>query len=338
MTSPDSPRRQRSGRLGLIIPFLLLALFVVAVSAAWWQESGIVLSRLREAEGNGPGWRIAYARVNLSGFPFRLDLDFDSPRVAEPSGWGLQAGRLKAEAFVFSPTHWVIVAPAGVIVTRPRQGPLFVAAKALRASISEADRHPPRVSVEGLDLTFSTAPGARPFFIDSAHELHIHTRSGPADQGAAYLEVDDARTQLSGLLARIAAGGPVSFIADGVFTHASALSGPSLGDAVRGWSDAGGDLSVRRLRLGAGRALIEARPGVLRAGPTGRLSGQLSVSLRQADAVANGLAGSGGLDAQRGREIGEVTGGAAVATLPLALRDGRVRLGPIDIGPSPRLF
>lgn len=338
MTSPDTRPPPRKGRLGLLVPFLLLALFIAGLSLAWRRESGTLLAQLRQAEGPGPGWRIAYDRVNCSGFPFRLDLDVDNPRITEPSGWGLQAARLEAEAFVFSPTHWVIVAPAGVVVTRPRGGPLFVAAKALRASISEAERRPPRVSVEGIDLTFSTPPGARPFLIDTAHELHIHTRAGPADQGAAYLEVDDARAHLSGLLARIAAGGPVSFIADGIFTHADALGGPSLAASVRAWSDAGGELTVRRLRLGAGRALIEAKPGVLRVAPSGRLSGQLGVSLRQADALAGGMAASGGLDAARARRIGDLTGGAAVATLPLVFQNGRTRLGPIDIGPSPRMF
>ena len=44
----------------------------------------------------------------------------------------------------------------------------------------------------------------------AAKELHFHTKPGPNDQGAAYLEIDAASARLTGLLARIADGKPVS--------------------------------------------------------------------------------------------------------------------------------
>jgi len=64
------------------------------------------------------GFAVDWRDRALSGFPFRLDLDVTGPRLRERSGWGLSATRLKAEAFVFAPEHWVIVAPDGAILTR----------------------------------------------------------------------------------------------------------------------------------------------------------------------------------------------------------------------------
>ena len=321
-------------------PFLILGVVILLVSLAWWRVSGMVLAQLASAQSGaaGSGWRLTYSHVRCSGFPFRIYLDIAQPQLSDGTGWGLEAGELKAEAFIFSPGHWVVVAPAGIMVHRRRDGPLFVAARVLRASISEAQKSPPRLSVEGKDLIFSTLPGSRPLLLQSAGELHLHTKSGPNDQGAAYVEIDGARAHLNGLIARVAAGGPISVVADGIYSQASALSGGSVPAAFRNWSQAGGDLHLRRLTLSAGQARVDARPGILRVAPTGRLSGQLNVSLRQADQLLGGLAESGALSPQSASQALRATAAQPVVTVPLGFANGRTHLGPADVGASPKLF
>ena len=340
MTAPDSPSRRRRGRLALFAPFLLLGVLILLISLAWWRISGMVMAQLASAQSGaaGSGWRLGYSHVRCSGFPFRIDLDIAQPQLSDAAGWGLEAGELKAEAFIFSPGHWVVVAPAGIVIQRPQNGPLFVAARVLRASISEAQKSPPRLSVEGRDLIFSTLPGSPPLLLQSASELHLHSKSGPNDQGAAYVEIDGAKAHLNGLIARVAAGGPISLVADGIYSRAGALSGGSVPAAFRSWSQAGGELQLRRLTLSAGQARIDARPGVLQVGPTGRLVGQLNVSLRQADQWLGGLAESGALSPQSATQALRATGAEPVATVPLSFANGRTRLGPADVGASPKLF
>jgi hypothetical protein len=277
--------------------------------------------------------------ARLRGFPFRLDLDLTDARLAEPSGWAVFAPHLKAEAYLFDPHHWVAVAPDGVMVTRRDAGALIVKGQALRASLSDAGAHPPRLSVEGLNLNFSTPPGARPFALTRAKAFHLHTRAGPNDQGAIYLGVEGGEAAPDGTLGLIAAGGPVVFTLDGIFSHAGAMRGADWPGSLRAWTRAGGALTIRRLELTAGKAGIVATSGALGMGPDGRLTGDLKVGAAQTPRILGVMAARGALSPDVAR------GGAAVAlaragslTLPLNFEAGRVTLGPVALGPSPRLF
>jgi hypothetical protein len=342
MTAPDTPWRPRPRRLGLWIPFILLGIALIALAGAWFYARGRILTGLETARSQPAGSpvAIAFGAASVHGFPFRLDVDLTDAHVWDPSGWSLSAPRLKAEAYLFSPSHWIAYAPDGVVVGRRRAGPLVVTGKALRASLSDIGRRPPRLSVEGLDLTFSTPRGAQPFLLTRAQEFHLHTKAGPDDQGAAYLEIDGANARLSGLLARIADRKPVSLVADLIYSHADALAGGSWPQALRDWAQAGGEANVRHLRLVAGQALIDAKPGTLGIGPDGRLQGALTLTMRQAERMIGAMGSEGTLTPDATRSALAVSGvrGAPAATLVLHFEAGRTTLGPVAIGPSPRLY
>lgn len=342
MTAPDSPWRSRPRRRGLYIPALALLALLLALSPAWFWARSRVDAGLQGARLARPGApaTLSFQSRRIGGFPFRLDVDLQGARLADPSGWSLYAPRLKAEAYLFAPDHWVMFAPDGVVVGRRDDGPVVVTGRALRASLSDVGRRPPRLSVEGLDLAFSTPPGARPFVLTSAKELHIHTKAGPDDQGAAFLEIDQGQARLSGLLARIAQGKAVSLQADAIYSHADALAGDSWPQAMRDWAQAGGSLAVRRLKVVAGGAIIESRPGTLEIGADGRLAGVLPLTLKQAAAVIDAMGTQGAISQQSARAALLVSGvrGAPAAALNLTFQAGRTTLGPVGIGPAPRLY
>jgi hypothetical protein len=336
-----SPRKPR--RLGLWAPFVLVLVGVIGFGAAWfWMRAEVErgLETIRTS-ATASGWTMDWDRYSISGFPFRLDVTLDNPRLREPSGSGLAARSLKAEAFVFAPGHWVAYAPDGVTIARRRGGPLRVTAKALRASVSETERTPPRLSIEGLGLTFATPPGSAPFPLRAASEFHLHMKAGPDDQGAAYIELDGALAGLDGLLGRIAANRPATLIIDGIYSNARALSGPSLPAAVRRWSASGGRLHLRRLHLEVGQAEIDARQGDLGVSSDGRLAGRVDLVLHQAPRTLNAMDEAGALTQDVARAVATVAGaeqeGPTVA-LPLSFEAGRTTLGPIAIGPAPRLY
>jgi len=316
-------------------------MLVAAMASDWELTRRAILARLNAARIEDPhrSWTLNHDAARLRGFPFRLDLDLANARLAEPSGWALFAPHLKAEAYLFAPTHWVAVAPDGVVVTRRGAGPLVVKGQALRASLSDTGAHPPRLSVEGLNLTFATPPGARPFALTGAKAFHLHTRAGPDDQGAIYLGVEGGQAAPTGTLGLIAAGGPVFFTLDGLFSHAGAMTGVDWPSSLRRWTRAGGVLSVRRLELTAGKASIVGGAGQLGIGPDGRLTGDLTVGAAQAPRILGVMAARGALSPDIARA------GAAVALaragsprLPLGFEAGRVTLGPVALGSSPRLF
>jgi hypothetical protein len=327
--------------LWLYLPYVLLLLLLAAVAGDWaWTRSDVLarLSDLRRLDAHR-GWSLSYDAARLNGFPFRLDLDLTNPRLAEPSGWAVLAPHLKAEAYLFAPTKWVAVAPDGVVVIRRDAGALIVKGQALRASLSDAGAHPPRLSVEGLNLTFATPPGARPFGLIAAKEFHLHTRAGPRDQGAIYLGVEGGQAAPTETLGLIAAGGPVTFTLDGVFSHAGAMTGADWPQSLRAWTRAGGGLSVRRLELTAGQAGIVSKAGQLGIGPDGRLTGDLAVGAAQTPRILGLMAARGALTADISHAGGAVASArAGSAKLPLDFEAGRVTLGPVALGPSPRLF
>jgi hypothetical protein len=184
-------------------------------------------------------------------------------------------------------------------------------------------------------------PGASSFPLRSATEFHLHMKSGPEDQGAAYVELDGAMAQLDGLLGRIADNRPVTLIMDGIYSKAASLTGSSWTAAVRQWEAAGGRLSLRRLRVVAGQAQVDARDGDLAVGADGRLVGRLDLVLRQATKTLDAMEAEGALTPDAARAAATVAGAVRqgpTVSLPLAFQAGRTTLGPIAIGPSPRLY
>jgi hypothetical protein len=253
---------------------------------------------------------------------------------------------LRAEAyFLFGQDHWVIVAPAGGTIIRPVGGAIRFTAKVLRASLSETRAHPPRLSVEALDLTFSPPPGSATFSLASAEELHFHTRAGPHDQGAAYLEIDKAAAR-SGVLADLALGAPLTLVGDGIFSQAAALTRLSGADqglmgGVRRWNTAGGRLDIHRLDLQAGTAGAEARTGTISIGPDGRLRGVLPLTLKAAPRLLAAIAGRAALAPETLHAAGAILAAHEhdrSSAVTLEFQAGQTTLGPVAIGPAPRLY
>jgi hypothetical protein len=330
---------RKASRAGLYGPWLAFAL-LVALWSGWWMWLSGEAGRRLDAEAaalRAQGFQIAWGARRIGGYPFRLDVDFDNLRLAEPSGWGLAAPTLKTEAYAWNPGRWMLVAPAGGTFVRPLGGPVQVGANVLRASVEGLDRSPPQIIVEGHGLTFAPAPGAKPFFVSSADALVIGMRAGPNDQGAIFLSLDGARAELSGLIGRIAEGGPVSLRGDAIVSHASAVSGHDWPAAVRAWSAAGGTLQVRQVTVAAGEALLDARSGQITVGDDGRLAGTLSASLKQAPRALSAMSQSGAIAPDAARSAAAATGGE-VAHVVLDFQDGQTRLGAVPLGPAPRVF
>ena len=314
--------------MGLYIPFLLLVVLVAAWTAGWFWLRGQVQQRmdtgaviLRQA-----GYTVAWKDRAIGGYPFRIDVDFTGLKIAEPSGWGLAAPSLKAEAYAYALGHWVAYAPDGVVLGRPIGGPLAIKGSALRASLSHFDSDPPRVAIEGANLTFTPAPGAQDFLLQSADRLLLHVRPGPDDQGAVLLSVQGARAQLPGLMARIADDKPVGIDLEVLLSKMSAFDGPGWRGMARNWAAAGGTAQVRKASLTAGGAELTAQGDGLTAGPDGRVQGRLDVDLRKAGEALSDMSG------------GMIPPAASFGGASLTFHNGETTLGPLHIAPAPRLY
>jgi len=290
---------------------------------------------LRE-EGYTAGWK---ART-ITGYPFRYRVVLTDATIGEPTGWGVAMPRLEAEAAAYNPSVVVLVAPQGLRLSRPGKPVLEVGGEALRMSLGGLPSPLPRISVEGVGVTLKSA-GAPPAF--SGVE-RIEARLRPQDDGGAqvFFRLDRADATPDTMLATITSGEPVTLAIDGVATQANALQGRGWAGILQGWSEAGGVFNTASGGLEAGTALVSIRRGALSVDPTGRLAGELALSLQSAPqavlsmgavgvlpddtaAVATGLAGVRG-------------GGQESFDLTFGFRDGQTWLGPLPLGEAPRLY
>jgi len=343
MTLPDTPSPRKARRLGLYLPYGLAVALAIGWSGAWFWIKDRVEHEMDAARDRltAGGYPVSWTSRRIDGFPFRLDLHLTGAHIGEPSGWSLDLPRLEAEAYAYSPDHWILVAPDGAAFNRPKEGGVAVQAKVLRASLSHFGEYPPRLSVEGEDLAFTAAPGAKPYFITAAKGFNLHLKAGPDDQGAVYVGLDQAQANLSGLMARIAQGKPLGITADAIFSNAAEFRGASWPAAVDGWRRAGGRFQVRQLTIAAGDSILDARSGALSVSDQGRISGSLNASLRQAPQALGAMGQAGRITpdaAAQGASVAEAAQQGDVAHMTLDFKDGRTWLGPIAVGPAPKVF
>lgn len=323
MSSPRKPPR----RFWLFAPYGAVLVVALVWSMVWLDLSQQIVhgldataARLRER-----GWTVEWSERTVGGYPFRLDVNLEAPRIAEPSGWSVAAPRLKGEAYAYAPGHWVLAAPQGLTLTRPGRGAVSIAGQALRASVIAAGGdQAPRIAVEGLKLAFTAGAGATPLPIATCDHLGLYLRSLPGDAAEFQLHLEGAVPTRGGLLARLDPSQPVSLIWDQSLTRVSALRGANWPSAVRAWSAAGGVLTLAHGQLSATDLIITVKSDQMSIDPDGRPEGALSLDLSQAGAAP--------------ARLGPAVALATLFKTSLRLKDGSLLLGPFRIAAAPRVY
>lgn len=344
MSLPDPVPARKPRRLGLYLPFILALIVALAWSGLWvWARSRTVNGLDAAAESlRAAGYEVAWKSRTVDGYPFRLNVVLNEASLREPSGWGVSTPRLEAESFLHGLGHWVMATPDGLAVARPKGGVVEVTGEVIRASLNHLDQRPPSLSVEAVKLAFAPAPGARPFALTSADKVEMHLRAGPDDQGAFLLRVDGGKADAAGVLGRVAGDAPVALIWESTLSRMSAFEGRGWAAAAAAWSGKGGTITLRQAGLTAGDALLGVKSGSLSAGGDGRLRGELSIELRKAALGLDAMAASGLIPPEAANAAAAVVearqGAGGAASADLVFQAGRTTLGPVALGPAPRLF
>lgn len=343
---PDpSPPRKHKRRWGLYAPYILAAVAFAAWSLFWLVLRGQVEDRLNRsfADMRAAGYEASYKDLTVSGYPFRLDVEVTQPRIVEPLGWGISAPRLEAEASAYVLTHWMIVAPEGLVLHRPGSGEVAVAGQALRASVAGKDGLR-RFAFEGEKVTFAPRPGAQPFAFSAADRVDLYLRELGADKAQVQWRMQAAQARRAGIFSRIAPLVPVSLALTADLDHRGALRGDDWGQSVRAWTAAGGSATVSQLLLSLGEINVSGRGGPLTVGSDGRLRGALDLSLRQGAAALQALGQSEAVDPTSASNAAAVTaargdgGPGGLSEIQLTFEAGATTLGPVRLGPAPRIY
>jgi Uncharacterized protein conserved in bacteria len=344
MSLPDLPTPRKRRRLGLVIPWVLAALLAIAWTGGWFWLRGQAQARMDAAVETlrGAGYDVAWKSRSLGGYPFRLSVTLEEPRIREPSGWALEAPRIEADARISSPTSWIIAAPQGAAFVRPEGGPVAVQGKVVRASLTHPAEIPPRLSFEGVELTFQPAAGAQPFGLEKAKRVEFHLRGNrELDEALVAFKVDEGKARSGTLLGRLAGDQQVSMVWNATLSKIATFKGGDWTDAVRHWTAAGGRMTLRQAGLTAGEASLGSSTGSFGVSSDGRLSGSMEVTLRQAPRALLALAETGAIPKEQAEAAAAVVAARAgtgdQARASLYFQAGQTTLGPVALGPAPRV-
>lgn len=341
----------RHSRRGLLIPFLIVGALFAAWTGWWFFLVRQVETRLdAQAEAlRQQGWTVRYASLTTTGWPFRTRISLPHAEIVTPSGHGLSAPELVAEANAYNPDKWVVIAPDGVTIDRADKGEVAVKGDGLRLSVSRLGARFPDLRVEALRPTFTPHPGADPFPISSAERIQLYARPhltegrAATDQLDVKFILDDARGRAGGPVEGATQQGRLSLDLEATLDQASGLRGPNAQGVFMNWTRAGGRFTAVEGELSAGESHARLSSEVLSADADGRLSGQLALRAEKPLPAIAGLARSGSGAVNRVGAAGAAaasaaTGGQGDVTLTVVFRDGRTWLGPFAVAPAPKLF
>lgn len=321
-----------------------LVVLAAAVLALYWiwaaGQVRTAIARWAETQ-RAAGYDIAYDGPDIRGFPIRLAVRLDAPRIAAPEGWRWSGAAIGGTAAFWQPLRLRLALPRRqqlAAVWRGREWTVQLDAARADGEVRFDTRGAAvAASLDLADVTLRDAAGGR---LRAARLRHQVTRPRPAPDGAAHLllqgEIDDL----------VLPGTPPSPFPETIrrLAYSADMTGvippgePAA--ALAAWRDAGGLLEVTDVQLTWGPLDVRANgtatlDEALR--PQGAFSARIAGLPEMLDtAVAQGIMQPGAAAALRLAvltlaEARDATG-RPIVRLPVTLQDGRVFLGPAPLG------
>ncbi|MCJ2051228.1 DUF2125 domain-containing protein [Methylobacterium sp. J-070] len=315
-TQPDGetgrpPKRGwRRSRLGLFLPYILLAVIAAGWSAGWFWIRGRTAGEIdgwiaREAAA-GRTWTCADR--TLGGYPFRIELRCSAVTLERADG-RFQLGPSTAVAQIYQP-RLVVFESAGPF--HVEQGDLTGDAswKALQGSFHGAAEGFTRASLV-IDAPQVAVTGADPGPIAVAgRHLELHARPSPGryeSEGAVDVSLRLMQAAVPQLDALTGTPEPADLTLDATLTQATILRTGTVARELERWRQAGGTLDLNGLSLAKGAQRVQAK-GTLGLDAAHRPAGQIDLRAAGVDALVGGIVGQR-LGSERGALVGQLVGG-----------------------------
>ena len=307
--TPPGPSAPRS-RLGLFLPYILLAIVVVGWSGGWFwiraRAAGEIDGWIAREAAAGRAWTCADRA--LGGYPFRIELRCSAVTLERADG-RFRLGPSTAVAQIYQP-RLVVFESAGPF--HVEQGDLTGDAswKALQGSFHGATEGFTRASVV-VDAPNVTVTGAAPGPIAvSGRHLEVHARPTPgrsASEGAVDVSLRSAQAAVPQLDVLTGTQDPVDLSLDATLTQATVLRTGTLARELERWRQAGGTLDLTALSLAKGAQRVQAK-GTLTLDNTHRPAGQIDLRAAGVDALVGNIVGQR-FGSERGALVGQLVGG-----------------------------
>lgn len=300
----------RRGRMGLFLPYILLAIVVAAWSAGWFWIRGKAEREMdawmaREAAA-GRNW--ACQDRSVGGYPFRVELRCAAITLSRSDG-SFRLGPTTVVAQVYQP-RLVIFESQGPF--HAEQGDLTGDASwsTLQGSFHGASEgftraslvvNEPKVSVAGAE--------PQPVAITGKH-LELHARPSPAryeSDGAVELNLQLSQAAIPLLDALTGSGAAVDSSLDATVTRATVIGTGAVPRELERWRQAGGALELISLSLAKGDQRVQAK-GVVALDEAHRPTGQIDLRAAGVDALIGSVVGKR-FGSKEGALVGQLVGG-----------------------------
>lgn len=325
---------------------LIAVLALAALWAGYWFVGSRVLERSVEdwiAAQPAAGYEAAATDVSVQGFPNRFDLNVTEPRFADPeAGIAWSAPFVQVLAMTWKPWHVIAALPDRQTVTLPQEE-LTVTSSRLRGSVivtPGTELTLDRSTIEGDGLRLSSTRGwetavsrlllatRRKADDASAHEIWFEAQSLTPDQ--AFRMEMQSRSDLPELIDSVEVDAVAGFSAP--IDRFAAQTQPRLNR-----------LTLSRADLKWGRLSLSAK-GSVQPGPDGVAEGRIDLRAKPWRDLIPVIVAAGLVTAEfapnveRALELMAQQGtNPDVLEIPLSFTGGRMNLGPIPLGPAPRL-
>src|SRR6056297_2273408 len=326
-------------------------LAVILVAAALWAGYWVIGSRatLSAFEGwldarRAEGWVAETGSLDVQGFPNRFDVAFEDLILADPeTGLAWEAPRFQIDALSYRPGHVIAVWPDELLVATPEEK-FRVESRDMRASLviaPDTALAPRRMTLTADYLRVTTE--ARPGETTALSTLSL---AAERQEGTAYrlgLRAEGL-TLASRARARLDPEGRLPDRISGFEADVTAsFDKPWDRSAIERARPQPTHLHVRLAEGRWGDLHLQAA-GAVEVDANGWPDGELTLKarnwreivtlMRAAGALPEGLASS----VERGLGMmARLAGNPETLDIPLGLGGGRMWLGPVPLGPAPRL-
>ena len=315
-----------------------LVLLAAVLWSGWW------LLGARATQAGFERWmaaqrlegRVAEAALAVRGYPFRFDTTFRDLAIGDPEGVLWSAERFQTLMLSYAPNRAVLAFPGPQRVSTPFGEVVAEGAEAtasIRVGVS-ADLPLERIALVAREVV-ATAPGGRVL----AEELRA---AAERQEGADYhLGLFVAGLALP--LPRVAAAIPPPPVIEAIRLDATARLSAPPGRSAAAAPPALEALEVAEARVEWGGMRRVVTGGPVRIGRDGAPYGRLSVRVEEWPRLVEAAVATGLLPERRApltiAAMTVIAGDAepGVIETELVMEGGRMRLGPIPLGPAPRL-
>ncbi len=331
---------------------ILIAIVLLVASgwSGWWYWNATMRERAVTewlADRRADGWVAEAEEVRVTGFPNRIDLIVRGLDLADPdAGWEWRAPEFQVLSLSYRPHHVIAAWPGEQVVATPVED-VRIESTSLRGSVVfEPDTRltldRATIEIEGMALTGDTGWRA---FIGSA-VLATRRAAETGTEGFAH----ELGFKASGLVLPTAWAEGIDragMLPDAIETvdldAVLVFDRPWNRAAVEGENPALERLRITDARIAWGELDLRAQ-GTLEVDAQGFAQGEIALKARNWRemldiAETSGALGAGMSGAVRtGLELmARFSGDPEVLELPLTFAEGRTRLGPIGLGPAPKL-